>query len=266
MGNRLDGDLVQKARIALLNHYSSKSTNQATIILTLVIALFAFIEASQFITFHSNLLRILWDSSLPTIWLFFIIRAVGRLIWWGELASNVMAVEMINETCANKIIEDRNKEVPKEKVRFKPTYLMRLDKASRLAPAESKLYNYLHYVTKRPCCYIIFSGILLVFLSYHKSQISISFLECILFWVIFAIGCLIVIYGCIYVLKDIAHFVKCALVRTEMYVDIKIHDVPAKLVKDFNEYVVKPHYSGGMSQALKDLMRKAIEKEKTKKE
>lgn len=104
------------------------------------------------------------------------------------------------------------------------------------------------------------------FSLYHRLQTSLPFLECILFWVVFAIACLIFIYGCIYVLKDIAHFVKCALVRTETYVNIKILDVPAKLVKDFNEYVAKPHYCGGISQAIKDLMKKVVEKEKEKSE
>lgn len=244
---------MQKARIALLNHYSSKSTNQATIILTLVIALFAFIEASRFIALPLNIFRILYYSFFLTIWLFFTVRAIRKLIWWGEMAGYIGSVEMIN-------VERAEKEVGEEKknfgnATFLPTYLMRLDKACQDAfttwcPKPS-LYHILRKVllhtTKTPYRHVIFPAIFLVFSLHHRSQTSLPFLECILFWVIFAIACLIFIYGCIYVLKDIAHFVKCALVRTETYVNIKIHDVPAKLVKDFNEYVVKPHYSGGIS-------------------
>jgi hypothetical protein len=48
------------------------------------------------------------------------------------------------------------------------------------------------------------------------------------------------------------------------YVHITIYDVPSELVKDFSDKIVKPYYPGGISQAIKDLMKKAVEKEKTK--
>jgi len=50
------------------------------------------------------------------------------------------------------------------------------------------------------------------------------------------------------------------------YVDITIYDIPASLINEFSEKVIKPYYSGGISQAIKDLMKKAVEKEKEKKE
>ena len=46
------------------------------------------------------------------------------------------------------------------------------------------------------------------------------------------------------------------------YVNITIYDIPADLFHEFSEKVIKPYYSGGISQAIKDLMRKAVEKEK----
>jgi len=49
------------------------------------------------------------------------------------------------------------------------------------------------------------------------------------------------------------------------YVNITIYDIPASLLNEFSDKVVKPYYSGGISQAIKDLMKKAIEKEKTMK-
>jgi len=49
------------------------------------------------------------------------------------------------------------------------------------------------------------------------------------------------------------------------YVNITIYDVPSELVKEFSEKIVRPYYPRGISQAIKDLMRKAIE-EKEKKE
>jgi len=50
------------------------------------------------------------------------------------------------------------------------------------------------------------------------------------------------------------------------YVNITIYDTPASLLNEFSEKVVKPYYPGGISQAIKGLMKKAIEKEKEKKE
>lgn len=50
------------------------------------------------------------------------------------------------------------------------------------------------------------------------------------------------------------------------YVNITIYDIPASLLSEFSDRIVKPYYPGGISQAIKDLMNKAIEKEKEKKE
>jgi len=50
------------------------------------------------------------------------------------------------------------------------------------------------------------------------------------------------------------------------YVNITIYDIPSELVKEFSEKIVRPYYPRGISQAIKDLMRKAVEKEKEKKE
>jgi len=50
------------------------------------------------------------------------------------------------------------------------------------------------------------------------------------------------------------------------YVNITIYDIPAILLHEFSEKVVKLYYPGGISQAIKALMRKAVEKEKEKKE
>ena len=50
------------------------------------------------------------------------------------------------------------------------------------------------------------------------------------------------------------------------FVDITIYDVPSELVKEFSEKIVKPYYPSGISQEIKDLMKKAVEKEKEKKD
>lgn len=45
-----------------------------------------------------------------------------------------------------------------------------------------------------------------------------------------------------------------------LHVSITIYDVPIQLVKEFNERVVEQFYPGdrGISEAIRDLMRKAV--------
>jgi hypothetical protein len=50
------------------------------------------------------------------------------------------------------------------------------------------------------------------------------------------------------------------------FVHITICDVPSEPVKEFSEKIVKPYYPSGISQAIKDLMKKAVEKDKEKKD
>jgi hypothetical protein len=44
-------------------------------------------------------------------------------------------------------------------------------------------------------------------------------------------------------------------------VDLTLHDFSASLLTEFAEKIVRPYYSGNMSDAVKDLMRKAISEE-----
>lgn len=53
--------------------------------------------------------------------------------------------------------------------------------------------------------------------------------------------------------------------ENDFFVDFTIYDVPASLLKEFCEKIVKPHYPNGASQAIRDLMREAIERETSKK-
>lgn len=52
--------------------------------------------------------------------------------------------------------------------------------------------------------------------------------------------------------------------KEELHVSITIYDIPASLVKEFAKNVMKPHYPRGISDAIQDLMRKAVEEEKRK--
>ncbi|MGD0495570.1 MAG: hypothetical protein ABSB28_05965 [Candidatus Bathyarchaeia archaeon] len=44
----------------------------------------------------------------------------------------------------------------------------------------------------------------------------------------------------------------------DMFVDLAIYDVPAGLLREFGEKVVHSSYPSGVNEAIKDLLRKAI--------
>lgn len=45
--------------------------------------------------------------------------------------------------------------------------------------------------------------------------------------------------------------------KDDFFVHLTIYDVPASLLKEFCEKIVKPCYPDGVSKALRDLMREA---------
>ncbi len=56
---------------------------------------------------------------------------------------------------------------------------------------------------------------------------------------------------------------KAAVLATEddIAVDLTLHDFSATLLTEFAEEIVRPYYSGNISDAVKDLMQKAIREE-----
>ena len=44
----------------------------------------------------------------------------------------------------------------------------------------------------------------------------------------------------------------------DMFVDLTIYDVPASLLREFGEKIIRSSYPSGVSEAIKDLIRKAI--------
>ena len=46
--------------------------------------------------------------------------------------------------------------------------------------------------------------------------------------------------------------------------NLTIYGIPAELLHEFSEYVVKPFYPGGITPAIIDLMRKAVQEQKEK--
>jgi hypothetical protein len=56
---------------------------------------------------------------------------------------------------------------------------------------------------------------------------------------------------------------KIAVLTTEddLSVDLTLHDFSATLLTEFAERIVKPYYAGNISDAVKDLMQKAVKEE-----
>jgi hypothetical protein len=48
--------------------------------------------------------------------------------------------------------------------------------------------------------------------------------------------------------------------KDDMFVNVTIMNVPSSLLRDFAQKVVNPLYPGGISKAIQDLMRKAVQK------
>jgi hypothetical protein len=56
---------------------------------------------------------------------------------------------------------------------------------------------------------------------------------------------------------------KVAVLATEddLSVDLILHDFSATLLTEFAEKIIRPYYSGNISDAIKDLIQKAIREE-----
>jgi hypothetical protein len=56
---------------------------------------------------------------------------------------------------------------------------------------------------------------------------------------------------------------KTAVLATEddLLVDLTFHNVPASLINEFAEKIVRPYYGGNINAAIQDLIHKAIAKQ-----
>jgi len=50
----------------------------------------------------------------------------------------------------------------------------------------------------------------------------------------------------------------------ESCADIQVRNVPKKLLEEFDKVVVEPLFPGGRAEAIRDLMRRAIQDQRTK--
>jgi hypothetical protein len=53
---------------------------------------------------------------------------------------------------------------------------------------------------------------------------------------------------------------KTALIATQedLSIDLTLHDVPASVITDFAEKIVRPYYRGNLNAAIQDLISKAL--------
>lgn len=112
-----DGDSENDARYALLDHCSSKSTNQTTMLLGLAVAFLTIVELNNALS-----LPFKWQGSVVLgvflgLLMMGVTRQIGRLLYWGEFATAVMYVRPANEQETEKYINDVALEVP---ATFKP--------------------------------------------------------------------------------------------------------------------------------------------------
>jgi hypothetical protein len=52
------------------------------------------------------------------------------------------------------------------------------------------------------------------------------------------------------------------LTRNDFFIDLTIHDIPISLLEDFSQHVINPVYNGEVAESIRDLMRKAILRQK----
>jgi len=149
-----DEENQEKARVALLQHYSSKSTLQATIILTAALATFAFVQTLPLIENWVEWERTFYEISSLSLLSFVAFRASARLLFWGKLADSILGLK---PRC--KIYVEGKIKIEKEE----PTYFMRFSFA--IDPCrESRVLRITNYLTNTRFAVSSLLGICLLWL------------------------------------------------------------------------------------------------------
>jgi hypothetical protein len=120
---------VNEARKALLQHYSSKSTLQATILLSLAVAFFTFMQTIRlFENLNPFVLCFIYSLAL-TPFIFLTLRALGRLIYFGAMANLIEQIRLMSvEEYMDDLIEPKNSiDEEKRKDLLPPTIIYRLE-------------------------------------------------------------------------------------------------------------------------------------------
>ena len=168
MNKSEDDNLVEEARKTLLQHFSSKSTLQATILLSLAIAFFTFVQTIQLFGKWENLYQCLFYSIVLTAFTFITIRAFGRLIYWGTMAGLVDRIRIKSE-------EKLKRELKKKKEKdFDPTHLYRVECSCNDYLKKSRVHVIFHELTNKCGGSIAsFLTIFALFVSFFSYQFQI---------------------------------------------------------------------------------------------
>jgi hypothetical protein len=98
-------EFIKDARNSLLAHYSSKSTNQTAVLLGLAVAFFADVQVALNISLKWAKIAFLVYS--VTLIVLIGIRAIGRLIMYGELASGVTQTRLATTNVTNDRLREK---------------------------------------------------------------------------------------------------------------------------------------------------------------
>jgi hypothetical protein len=143
-----DRNLVEDARNALLAHFSSKSTNQTVVILGLAVVFFAVIQSIGALNLQLRWLRIAFLTFSLGLVIFFVIRAIGRLLLWGELAGAVIRVNLADSDVIENLLNLEKPKVNLEKLKLSPEGLEVFKKLD-VAP------TYLSRLSVPSVCYVV---------------------------------------------------------------------------------------------------------------
>lgn len=160
----------QDARIALLGHFSSKSTNEAVILLTEAFAFFTFLGLILSTDFFYKYYLVIVASGF---FAYFASYAFGRLIFWGEHATAISCVEMAKIDEVRKALEKNRAELglPKEvefdnrtkySLNLLPTLLQRLSLACEayflVKKQKSRLVKLSYFLRSRKWVLLVFAS------------------------------------------------------------------------------------------------------------
>jgi hypothetical protein len=87
--------LEEEARRALLQHYSSKSSNQAITIVTLALVFFGFTQTLGFL--QNAVVVTVYEGAVLSVLFAVGLRAIHKLLCYGFLADSIIAVGMKSE-------------------------------------------------------------------------------------------------------------------------------------------------------------------------
>jgi hypothetical protein len=163
-----DDKLVEEVRGTLLQHFSSKSTLQATILLSLAITFFAFIQTIPLFEKLNPSLLCLFYSLVLTTFTFLTIRAFGRLIYWGAMAGLVERKSIDSEEKLKKEFEE------KKEGQVIPPCLYRLESACNEDLGKSRVHHIFHkWTNERGGSIASFLIIFALFVSVFSYQFQI---------------------------------------------------------------------------------------------